>query len=62
AKGLISQEDGAALIDCYKILRGQIHRLTLQEQATTTADDYYGQIGRKVHHQWRKVMGQVQER
>jgi glutamate-ammonia-ligase adenylyltransferase len=56
AKGLISQEDGASLIDCYKILRAQIHRLTLQEQATTTADDYYAQIGQQVLRQWRQVM------
>jgi len=56
AKGLISQEDGASLTDCYKILRAQIHRLTLQEQATTTADDYFAQIGQTVHRQWRQVM------
>ncbi|WP_455212055.1 bifunctional [glutamate--ammonia ligase]-adenylyl-L-tyrosine phosphorylase/[glutamate--ammonia-ligase] adenylyltransferase, partial [Kaarinaea lacus] len=57
ANNLISHENGALLIDCYKILRAQIHRLTLQEQATKTTDGYYGQIGQKVHDQWRQMMG-----
>jgi glutamate-ammonia-ligase adenylyltransferase len=56
AKGLIAEADGALLIDCYKILRSQIHRLTLQEQAANTADDYYVTIGEKVHRQWQKLM------
>ena len=58
ARGLISKDDGALLIDCYKILRAQIHRLTLLEQPAKTVDGYYVQIGRKVHSQWQQMMGQ----
>jgi glutamate-ammonia-ligase adenylyltransferase len=56
ANELISQEDGALLIDCYKILRSQIHRLTLQEQPAKTRDDYYRQVGQNVLAQWRQMM------
>jgi glutamate-ammonia-ligase adenylyltransferase len=58
ANDLISQADGALLIDCYKILRSQIHRLTLLEQATNTTDDYYVSIGEKVHQQWQQMMAE----
>jgi glutamine synthetase adenylyltransferase len=53
---LISKEDGALLIDCYKILRSQIHRLTLQEQPAKTADDYFRHVGQQVFDQWRRMM------
>ena len=56
AAELIPKEDGALLIDCYKILRSQIHRLTLQEQPAKTTDDYYLQMGQKVLGQWRRIM------
>ena len=56
ANELISQEDGALLIDCYKILRSQIHRLTLQEQPAKTTDDYYRQVGQQVFALWRQMM------
>jgi len=56
ANALISKEDGALLIDCYKILRSQIHRLTLQEQPAKTSDDNYLKVGRQVFGQWRRMM------
>ena len=56
AKSLMAIEDGALLIDCYKILRAQIHRLTLQEQAAKTTDEHYIQIGDKVRRLWQQMM------
>jgi glutamate-ammonia-ligase adenylyltransferase len=56
ANELVSNEDGALLIDCYKILRSQIHRLTLQEQPATTGDEYYRQVGQRVFGQWQRMM------
>ncbi|WP_455203951.1 bifunctional [glutamate--ammonia ligase]-adenylyl-L-tyrosine phosphorylase/[glutamate--ammonia-ligase] adenylyltransferase, partial [Kaarinaea lacus] len=56
ANDLISDTNGKTLIECYKVFRALVHRLTLQEESATTQDEHIVVLSQKVAAQWQALM------